>query len=245
MKVSNYASSIEEETFVKYHQRLRGELNNANWHFAIWKYLQELRSTHLRELNQAPAFFGLTINAHLLDTLIRINKFFDRREQHLNIRKFLDFIEENLGIFLNKAFKARMCKQGRYDSYIMKHHTEITPQKVEQDRNKINALPTSHIRAWRNKVLAHIETKSVLQNIDIMKKYPVKPRQIDDIINTLHEILNEYSSAYDSSTWVKDLPVERGIQRVMDSIRFTTERNSGNGGQEGNEISELSSHNLT
>ena len=40
MNVSNGVSNNAEETFVKYHEELRGELNNANWHFTIWKYLQ-------------------------------------------------------------------------------------------------------------------------------------------------------------------------------------------------------------
>jgi hypothetical protein len=220
MNVSDDVSTNAEETFVKYHQELRGELNNANWHFTIWKYLQELRGTYHKELNQAPAFFGLTMYAHLLAALVRINKFFDKNEQHLSIRKFLDFIEQNLDIFSNKAFEARMRSKGRYESYIIKGHSEITHQKVEEDRKKVDDLPVAHIRRWRNTILVHIEEGRVLRGIDIMKKYPVKQRQVDDIINTLDDMLNDYSVAYDDYTWVKGLPIEYGIKTVVDAIRF-------------------------
>lgn len=220
MNVSNDVSTNAEETFVKYHQELRGELNNANWHFTVWKYLQELRGTYHKELNQAPSFFGLTVHAHLLAALVRINKFLDKNEKHLSIRKFLDFIEQHLDIFSNKAFEARMRNTGRYESYIIKEHSEITLQKVEEDRRKVEDLPVAPIRRWRNTVLVHIEAERVLRSIDIMKKYPVKQRQIDDIINTLDDILNEYLVAYDASVWAKDLAVKDGIKSVVDAIRF-------------------------
>lgn len=209
-----------EETFEKYHQELRGELNNANWHFTVWKYLQELRGAYLKELNQAPSFFGLTMYAHLLAALVRINKFFDKNEQHLSIRKFLDFIGQNLHMFSNKAFEVRIRSMGRYESYVIKEHTEITPQKVEEDRKRVDDLPVSFIRKWRNTTLVHIEAGRVLGSIDIMKKYPVMQRQIDDIINTLDDILNEYLVAYDASTWAKDLPLKHEMKGVVDAIRF-------------------------
>ena len=220
MNVSNNVSTNAEETFAKYHQELRGELNNANWHFTIWKYLQELRGTYHKELNQAPSFFGLTMQAHLLAALVRINKFFDKNEKHLSIRKFLDFIEQNLDMFSNKAFEARMRNIGKYESYVIKEHSEITLQKVEEDRKRVGDLPVSYIRKWRNTVLVHIEAERVLRSIDIMKKYPVVQRQVDDIINTVDDILNEYLVAYDASTWAKDLAVKDGIKSVVDAIRF-------------------------
>lgn len=220
MNVSNDVSTNAGETFIKYHQELRGELNNANWHFTIWKYLQELRGNYHKELNQAPSFFGLTMYAHLLAALVRINEFFDRDEEHLSIRKFLDFIKQNLDIFSNEAFEARLRSEDRYESYIVKEHNEMTLQKVEEDRKKVDDLPVAHIRHWRNTILVHIEEGRVLRGIDIMKKYPVRQRQVDDIINTLDKMLNEYLVAYDYSSWAKDLAVKDEIKSVVDAIRF-------------------------
>ncbi len=54
-----------EEEFSRYHEKLRSELNIVNWHFTVLKYIKEIQNDYLKELNQAPAFWGLTINAHL------------------------------------------------------------------------------------------------------------------------------------------------------------------------------------
>jgi hypothetical protein len=209
-----------EETFEKYHQELRQELNNANWHFTVWKYLQELRGTYLEELNQAPSFFGLTMYAHLLAALVRINKFFDKKEQHLSIRKFLDFVEQNLEMFSNEFFEARMRKKGKYETYIVRDHREITHQKVRQDRRRISDLPVASIRRWRNAVLVHLEAECVVRSVDVMRTYPVKERQIDEIISTLDDMLNEYLVGFDASTWAKDMPIKYEIKAVVDAIRF-------------------------
>ena len=220
MNAPNYASNNEETTFVKYHKALRDTLNKADMHFTICKYLRELRSTHLDELNVAPAFFGLTIEAHLLAALMNLNKFFDKREQHLSIRNFLDFIEQNLNIFSSEAFQARMRSKGRYESYIIKEHSEITLQKVEEDRRKVENLPAGSIRKWRTEILAHIGVQTVLQDVDIRKEYRVETEHIDYIIGELHDMLNDYSLAYESSQWVKGLPIKYGIKAVVDAIRF-------------------------
>ncbi len=49
-------------------------------------------------------------------------------------------------------------------------------------------------------------------------------KDIDRTIETLDKILNRYNSAYNSSTWLKDIAVESGIQLVIDSIRYKMEK---------------------
>lgn len=219
----------KEERFEKYHNSLRHELNTAYWHFTAWKCLRKLGRTYLDELNQAPAFFGLTIEAHFAETLILLSKFFERRkkrekEKKLNIRLFLDFIANNLDIFSNQAFELRMRRQGKYDDRTMRSHTEITLEKVNEHRKKVNDLPAGNIKQWRNNLLAHTATEVALQKVDIPKRYPVREKQIDQVIDTLHDILNVYWAAYVSSTWLKELPsIEYGIQRVVEAIRFERE----------------------
>ena len=103
-----------EEEFSRYHEKLRHELNIVQWHFSVLKYIRKIQADYLRELNQAPAFWGLTINAHLHAALTRLNNFFDKRKQttHLHMNSFLDFVEQNLDIFSNQAFERRLRKLG-------------------------------------------------------------------------------------------------------------------------------------
>ncbi|MBA7569001.1 hypothetical protein ES708_10738 [subsurface metagenome] len=68
----------------------------------------------------------------------------------------------------------------------------------------------------------------MLQGADVTKKFLINQRQIEEIIDTLDEILNYYSHAYDSSTWVKGLPLQHGIQYTLDAIRFKLQNESSN-----------------
>ena len=216
------ASNPTEEEFLRYHEKLRSELNIVNWHFTVLKYIRGIQNDYLQELNQAPAFWGLTINAHLLCALTRLNNFFgeEKRTKHLHMRSFLDFIKQNLGIFSHQAFERRLRKEGRYDELAKNFNSEVTAKKVEQDIRKLSYLPISSLKAWRNKILSHIDKDDVAKNVDIAKKHPVKIKHITEIINTLDEMLNEYCLAYDFSTHSKDLTVEHGIQYILDAIRF-------------------------
>ncbi len=211
-----------EEEFSRYHEKLRSELNIVNWHFNILKYIKEIQNDYLKELNQAPAFWGLTINAHLFSALTRLNRFFDKKEKvkHLHMNGFLDFIRDNLQIFSKQAFERRLREQGRYDNLAEKFNGRIIDEKVEQDRQKIRNLPISNLKRWRNTVPAHIDRDYVIQKVDVAKKHPVKIKHVDQIINTLHEMLNEYCLAYDFSTHAKDLSIEHGIKYILDAVKF-------------------------
>ncbi len=214
--------STPEEEFSRYHAKLRSELNIVNWHFTILKYIREIKNKYLKELNQAPAFFSLTINAHLYSALTRLNRFFDKRERvkHLHMNGFLDFVEENSeNIFSSQAFKKRLRREGRYDELAAQFKSQITAEKVEQDRQKLRDLPISNLRRWRNTALAHIDRDYVAKNIDVETRHPINTEDVDQIINTLHDMLNEYSLAYDFSTYSKDLTLEHGILYVLDAIR--------------------------
>lgn len=222
MTASSYKPTAKEEEFVKYHERIRDELNTAKWHFEIWKYLRNLIEDYHFELNQAPAFFGLTIRSHLFETVMRLNRLFDRGGDIVSIYEFLDFVEQNLDVFSNEAFEKRMRGKETFE-ISMREHVEIAPQKVEWDRQRIETLPLPNLRTWRNKALAHIDKKHVLEDIDVFERYPVKVEQIDEIIDTVHDVLNDYCCAYDDSTWSSHLPLTNGIQYVVDSIRFRIE----------------------
>ena len=211
-----------EEEFSKYHDKLRDELNKVNWHFTVLKYIGKIQNDYRQELNQAPAFWSLTINAHMFSVLTRLNNFFGEREKvkHLHMRSFLDFIEQNLGIFSPQAFERRLRIKSRYDELAAKFNSEITAEKVERDRQKLRNLPISSLKGWRSTILSHIDRNYVAQNVDVAKQHPIKTKHIAEIINTLDEMLNEYCLAYDFSTHSKDLTIEYGIQYILDAIRF-------------------------
>lgn len=211
-----------EEEFSRYHEKLRNELNMIYWHFRLLEYIKEIQSDYQEELKQLPLFFGLTINAHIVYVLTRINNFFGKKEKekHLHMYSFLDFVEKNLCIFSNQAFERRLRAKNRYDGLAAGFNSEITKEKVELGRQKLGNLPISSLKAWRNKMLSHIDKNDIAKNVDIAKRHPIRMNHLSKIINTLHEMLNEYYLSYDFSTWSKDLVFEHEIEYILDAIRF-------------------------
>ncbi len=222
MTTSAYVPTEQERTFERYHDRLRGELNNADWHFEIWKYLQNLRKDYIRELNQAPVFFSLTMRAHLLETVMRLNRMLDNPSNSMSVCKFLNFVEQNLDILSYKIFFKRVGG----DEIAVNKYREITLTEIQKHRHQIDDLPKDNIRKWRDKALAHIDREYVQKEIDVFHEYPVDIKDIVKIIDTLHDILNQYLHTYNSSTWAKEVSFEGGLQYVMDSIRFCVRKGS-------------------
>jgi hypothetical protein len=82
-------------------------------------------------------------------------------------------------------------------------------------------LPIYNLKVWRDKKLAHIEKDFIKKSINLMKSYPVKITEIDDIISTLHEILDKYRVSYDGVGWVLGLPSTKNqMKYIMDSLSY-------------------------
>jgi len=224
MKTSNKLTEAEEE-FGRYHNRLRRELNDADWHFSVVEYISNASNEYLKELNQSPGFWGLTMNAHISSTLMHLNNLFGKRakDKHLHMRSFLDFVRENLDLFSRGAFEKRLKAVNKYDERASEFDPQITAEKVEKDIEKLKKLPISGLKSWRNRILSHIDKDSVKEDIDIAKKYPVKTKHLAEIIETLHNMLNEYCLAFDFSTHSKDLSIENGIEYILEAVRFRLE----------------------
>ncbi len=216
------ASNSAEEEFRRYHDRLWRELDEADWHFSVVKYISSASNEYLQELNQAPGFWGLTMNAHISSTLMHLNNLFGKgvKEKHLHMRSFLDFVKENLDIFSREAFEKRLRAVNRYDELAEQFNPQIMTEKVKQDVETLKKLPISGLKAWRNRILSHIDKNDIAQSVNIAKKYPVKTKHIAEITETLDKMLNEYSLAFDFSTHLRGLAIEYGINYILDAVRF-------------------------
>ena len=91
------------------------ELHSAYLGFIIYKYIEKWRTDYQKELHEAGVFWGLTQRAHLIDTVMRLNKVCDNDPETINIHTLLDLAEQNLWIFTGIPFYAR--KQGSLYPY--------------------------------------------------------------------------------------------------------------------------------
>jgi hypothetical protein len=216
---NSQSRTLTDEQFKKCLDRLRRELNTANWHFQIYQILKNKKAEYQHEINQAAPFWALTINSHALLTFIILNRFFDKNDRHLSLRSLIDAAEHNLDIFSVEQFKDRLRKSGRYDDHVMKHYTPVTAKDIQLQRQTMANLPVSELRNWRNKLLAHIDKDWVIQGKDL-KSLQINTSHVLEIIESFDKILNYYHGAYDASVWIKDIPLKNEIENVLDSIKM-------------------------
>jgi len=216
-----------EKYFQKYYDKLIGQTINARAHLKLWERLNRYNPSYLDELNQAPHFFTLTIQAHLDDALLTLSRILDtskpsKRGDPLCITKFLNFAEQNHEIFSTEAFRQRMMQKPDFDEHWVKSHTPITLQEIKEDKQSLESLKqtVNNLTTWRNKVIAHIDRKFLVAGKSVSKEYPLQHQQLQEVIDTLLKVLNRYSNAYNSSTYLENIPGEDDVQFVMDCIRF-------------------------
>ena len=213
----------KEEEFIRLNHILRGELNNANWHFITWKCLWNSIESYSDEMNVAHTFFTLSMRGHLLETLLRLNKLFEKGEDSTtNISYFLDFAEKNMDIFAAPAADSR--KRNEEEMILEKQVEEVKPSQITQDvikehRRKVKELPIKDLKKWEDATSLYVDRKVAKKNISVFDECPVDIEEIDRTIDTLHEILNVYSVAYDGQSWDKDLIFTHGIKNMLDAIK--------------------------
>jgi len=213
----------KEEEFIRLNHILRGELNNANWHFITWKCLWNSIESYSDEMNVAHTFFTLSMRGHLLETLLRLNKLFEKGEDSTNnIAYFLDFAEKNMDIFAAPAADSR--KRNEEEMNLEKQVEEVKPSQITQGvikehRRKVKELPIKDLKKWEDATSLYVDRKVAKKNISVFDECPVDIEEIDRTIDTLHEILNVYSVAYDGQSWDKDLIFTHGIKNMLDAIK--------------------------
>lgn len=213
----------KEEEFIKLHRVLRGELNNANWHFVTWKCLWNSIESYSNEMNVAHTFFTLSMRGHLLETLLRLNKMFAKGDDGAaSIIYLLDFAEKNMDIFTAPAAESR--KRYEEEMILEKQVESVKPSQITRDvikehKSKLKELPVKKMQKWEDDALAYIDRKVAKKNVDIFDECPVDIEEIDRVIDTVDGILNVYSVAYDGQRLDKDLVFTHGIKNMLDAIR--------------------------
>ena len=218
--------SQKERLFQKYYDRLIWETLHARAHLKLWERLEKFKATsYLDELNQARHFFTFTIKAHLDDVLLTLSRILDRHEDSLSIWKLLNFAGQNREMFSTQAFRQRMIQKPNYDEHWAKSHKPIALEEINEDRQKLERLEKTvdNLTIWRHKVIAHIDRQFLLTGKIVSKEYPLQHQQLQEVIDTLFKILDRYSGAYNSSSYLEEIPGEDDIQFVMDCIRFYIE----------------------
>ncbi|MBN1152588.1 MAG: hypothetical protein JXA58_05190 [Dehalococcoidia bacterium] len=203
-----------EKRFVEYHERLRAELNEGYWHFCAYTALEDAMGEYRQEVKLAPGFFQLTLRAHRLQALVPLGKLLDNSAGSTGVLQLLRHCEKNPGIFLlDHVHKRVKGRESGASSEAADEHTVV--DWVQEDRKKMWDLPVSDINLLRDKTLAYIG-KQVFEQGQMPAPLPHRSA-IERCFQTLDEMLNRYSWAFDRRRSTMELPTHV-LQRELDAL---------------------------
>ena len=169
----------------------------------------------------------MTLLAHRRQALMQLAKLLDNGAASVGVLQLLRHCERNPGMFRPEEVRRRV--KGRKHAHEMAQAHEGVDENtvvgwVQEDRKRLWALPTEKVTTLRNKVLAHIDSKTV-EHGEVPIPYPFQP-EIKACFETLHVILNRYSWQFSSERWTMELQpgqFEREIATLLGAERFRRE----------------------
>src|SRR5262245_48614603 len=149
--------SEPEQKFEEYREYLHQEASRLASYVALYRRLHELRSERLAEMNTAPGFFQVVIDALFSVIVLWVHKMFDEKSER-GLANFLTFCECNRELFELKELKRR--KNYPDGHWMLKNRKPVTIDSIDKDRErikKLESLPSFKLR--RDKFHAHFDKK--------------------------------------------------------------------------------------
>jgi len=148
-----------EKKFEQYRHYLTREATRLASYIALFRRLHERQADRLEEMNIAPAFFQVVIDALSSAIILWVDKLFDERAEH-SIFNFLTFIEHNRKILTIEQLKRL---KNYPDGHWMLNRDPITLETIIEERKHIKSLDCLHsFKTHRDKFQAHFDKKIFL-----------------------------------------------------------------------------------
>jgi len=168
-------------------------------YICLYRCLNERKQDRLDELNIAPNFFQVTLDALFSALILWVDKLLSCNSERGFIN-FLAFIENNLRIFeITQLQRRRAYPNGHW----MLNREPITAETVQEDRDKIIKGITSlcNFKLRRDKFHAHFDKKYFFNRSNLSKDAPLKLSDMEQIIKVMGDVINRYSAAYDGNVY--------------------------------------------
>ena len=187
-----------EKIFEEYREYLKSEVVRLISYIKLYRRINERMEDRLDEINIAPSFFQVTLDALFSAIILWVDKLLGTRSERGFIH-FLSFIENNRRIFEISELKRR---RGYPDGHWMLSRERITYQAIEKHRKqiaKLECLP--HFKLRRDKFHAHFDKEYFFNRGKLANDAPLKWSDLEAVIEVMGDILNHYSAAYDGNVY--------------------------------------------
>ena len=214
----------QEKKFERYFEVLVSDLTNASHHSQLyWMISRLIKEEYYREVNQSRNFWALVLDSLETSSILALSRVYDQQNSAFHLKRFLDFIENNLHIFEREAFITRLKDDNRKWEALLDFNQKPSKERLDNDKKLIaskNCL-VNQLTRLRSHVVAHTSEKLILGN-PVLQDPPTW-----DTFNKLLErglgIINYYRSSYDGyRIEPQDSWDERSLKLVFKHLRISS-----------------------
>ncbi len=208
-----------EREFEEFRENLLRECNILFDRFSLMKRLRDAyedeKERHVLEMS--PAFWNHVRSALYQSSILSVTKLLSNPEGRL--RKFLNFISKNLGMFEEENFKRRASGTQEF--------IPVLPETVRLDRKRIDKLlkkVLENFKVRRNGEVAHLDQQYFLMPEKVIEDAPIEWEELDKIMIVVDEVFNRYSRAFDGDVYKLGARDISDINIVLSILREHRER---------------------
>ena len=210
-----------EKKFESWRSALAERMHHAHGHLEALIPIDELRVAHTDELNISPAFWGLTQRAHLHAGILNLTTLLSKSSRVTSLPRLLDHTSDYLDMFSDSAYEIRLLKEDRFSeshlAWEVAEHAQVTRAIIAEHKEALHAFNTDiqNLKGWRDKVLAHIDSDFLQRAAVVTQVYPLHKSRLTKLVDTLGEVFNYYSVAYDGKWYQFGIPFRPGLDGMI------------------------------
>ncbi len=192
----------------------------ASIHWRLCKDLWASVPEFVRELNQSPAFWSLTFNAHRETALFRLGRLYDQQSSALSLPSLVDTIAANQHLFDDAHFRERLKENPFVESLAQgarRPDDQILAQDAASVSERSDAL-VARLLAVRNRVLAHRDPRVVLGTIHDPSD-AVDNADIDALLERAAKIVNRYGIMFRAGSSLMSIIGQDDFKSVLKHVR--------------------------
>jgi hypothetical protein len=178
------------------------QIVDAKIYYRLLCDLIKARAYDYKPFVQANTFWFLAFNAIKDAYMLRLCRIYDTESSALSIVHFLEIIRSNQQAFTETNFNARV-KNNPHPAPLWHNGRIPNTDQLEKDfqATKKNNPIVNKLVKWRNNMIAHTGTTSVLTKHKILVDNPLSEKEIEHLLDQGMDILNRYSSMFTGATW--------------------------------------------
>jgi hypothetical protein len=226
--MSSNKDKFNEEDFKKLLDALSEDLLNAGHHFRIYRNLEESMEKYETERQQCPAFWELTINAHLEVSLLYLCRAYDNyNTKALSLKELINLIRKNIDLFQISDLEERFKSHDFPDIFVSDLNEQLKQDlqnqtltdQLDEDLKFVsnNNSLVNKLTILRGHFIAHKNIKQTLND----SLPPLTTKEVETLIEKGLKICNRYRALFDGSIqWPQLINGEDDYKMILKYIRI-------------------------